>query len=470
LSHIGAKSVNSQFAVIDVESLSYRYSAAGTEALRGISFAVSYGECVCLSGPSGCGKSTLLLAIADLLKGGELTGGRVISHLDGRSSIGIVFQNAESQILATTVRDEVAFGPQNLSLPNEKVRERVRDALDAVGLSGYETRNVEELSAGEKHRLTIASVLSMQPSLLLLDEPTAQLDRAGKESLRSILKSLKDKGYTIIIADHDIEPYGDIADVYLLMRDGKIEGQTRHAPLRPCQPPALADGPARKWQMSEEMFIDLEKVDFSRPGGRQVAAGLSLKARHGERVHIWGENGAGKSTLFKLITGLLRPESGSVKVLGLSAPKPETLRGKVGLLLQNPVRQLFEETAYQEVSFSLRRQCLSPAEIEARTVDALSLCDALHLRDRSPLTLSYGEKHRVTLASMIALKPRIMLLDEPFSGLDFGFRYKMLDILGRCGTQYGCTILVASHDPMVDPSWADRSYRLKDGMLEEMSA
>lgn len=165
---------------VEVVDLSYRYPGAGAEVLRGISLFLKGGECICLTGPSGCGKSTLLLAISGLLKGGDLKGSCRAGNGDRTPPMGIVFQNAESQILSTTVEDEVAFGPMNLGLPAGETGKRVRTALQAVGLSGYETRNVEELSAGEKHRLTLASVLSMEPPVFLLDEPTAQLDRKGK--------------------------------------------------------------------------------------------------------------------------------------------------------------------------------------------------------------------------------------------------------------------------------------------------
>jgi energy-coupling factor transport system ATP-binding protein len=452
---------------LEVENLSYRYPGSETEALRHIWFTVSHGEFVCLSGPSGCGKSTLLLAMFGLLKSGMLTGAcRNLKPLQGFPT-GIVFQNAESQILATTVWDEVAFGPTNMNLQGEEIRERVDEALDAVGLVGYETRNVEELSAGEKHRLTIAGVLSMQPSLLLLDEPTAQLDGPGKEALRAILKRLKEQSYTIIVADHDMEPYKDLADRYLLMSEGRVESGEGPAPYENAsRTRSIAEGCGSPSPLAAHReLVSMDGICFSRPNGRQVISDLSLAIRDGEQVHIWGANGAGKSTLFKIVTGLLRPDTGSLSVLGLSAPRPESLRGKVGLLLQNPVRQLFEETVYGEVAFALKRQGLSPEEMEERTIDALSLCDVVHLRKRSPLTLSYGEKHRVTLASMIALRPGVLLLDEPFSGLDFAFRYKMLDILRDCGRRYGCAVAITSHDPMIDPSWADSSYTLQNGRL-----
>ena len=385
--------------------------------------------------------------------------------------MGIVFQNAESQILSTTVEDEVAFGPANLGLPAGETGRRVRTALQAVGLSGYETRNVEELSAGEKHRLTLASVLSMEPPVFLLDEPTAQLDRKGKEALRAILQGLKERKYAIVVADHDVRPYQGIADRFLFMNNGRIENEPSLEPVPSeaslCR---LTEEGVRLPRPDAHPLIGLSKVCFSRAKGRPVLSDLSMEVRTGERIHILGDNGAGKSTLFKVITGLLRPDSGSVDVLGKSLPKPEHLKGRIGLLLQNPVRQIFENTVYEEVAFSLRRQGLSAAEIEERTVNALALCDLLHLRDRSPFNLSYGERHRVTLASVMAIRPQVLLLDEPFSGLDFEFRRRVLDILEAFGKQYGCAIVLTSHDQLIDPCWADRSFLMSDGRLTDAGA
>ncbi len=380
--------------------------------------------------------------------------------------MGIVFQNAESQILSTTVEDEVAFGPMNLGLPPGETGRRVRTALQAVGLSGYETRNVEELSAGEKHRLTLASVLSMEPPVFLLDEPTAQLDRKGKEALRAILQGLKMRKYAIVVADHDVRPYQGIADRFLFMNNGRIEDEPSPVPSDAslCR---LTEEGVQLPRPDAHPLIGLSKVCFSRTKGRPVLSDLSMEVRTGEGIHILGDNGAGKSTLFKVITGLLRPDSGSVEVLGKSLPKPEHLKGKIGLLLQNPVRQIFENTVYEEVAFSLRRQGLSAAEIEERTANALALCDLLHLRGRSPFNLSYGERHRVTLASVMAIRPQVLLLDEPFSGLDFEFRRRVLDILRVFGKQYGCAIVVTSHDHLIDPCWADRSFLMSDGRLTD---
>ena len=456
---------------VDVLNLSYRYPGAEAEALSGVSLFLKAGECVCLTGPSGCGKSTLLLAMSGLLKGGELKGGCALSAGGREPAAGIVFQNAESQILSTTVGDEVAFGPMNLGVPPEERGRRVRTALQAVGLSGYETRNVEELSAGEKHRLTLASVLSMEPPVFLLDEPTAQLDAKGKEGLRTILQGLKERRYTVVVADHDVRPYHGIADRFLFMNGGRIEevdpGGAAPWEESRCRP---GNEEARQPTSVGRPLIALDRVSYSRDKGHPVLSDLSMEVRPGERMHILGDNGAGKSTLLKLITGLLRPDSGSMDVLGNAHPKPEHLKGKVGLLLQNPVRQIFESTVYNEVTFSLRRQGLSNEERERRTANALDLCDLSAFRGRSPLNLSYGEQHRVTLASVMAIEPQVLLLDEPFSGLDFSFRRKALDILGDFAERYECAIVVTSHDPLIDPCWADRSFLLSDGRLKEATA
>jgi energy-coupling factor transport system ATP-binding protein len=451
--------------ILDIVDLSYRYPGAETEALHNISLSAERGECVCLTGPSGSGKSTLLLAISGLLEGGTLSGECWVDESVAWPSVGIVFQNADSQILSTTVVDEVAFGPSNLSVPANEIDQRSRKALEAVGLTGYETRNVEDLSAGEKHRLTLAAVLSMEPSILLLDEPTAQLDGKAKNALRTILKDLKERSYTIIVADHDVRPYEGIADRFIFIDHGVIEKETDRIPFKPieCLSRMVSRPPAR--EVPGEPVIDLRDLHFSRQKELPVITDLSIKVLAGERIHICGANGAGKSTLFKLITGLLRPDSGSISILNLLNPKPENLRGKVGLLLQNPVRQIFENTVREEVAFPLKRRGLGSEPTYARVSEALALCGMLNFADRSPFTLSYGQQHRVTLASVIALNPQIFLLDEPFSGLEFEFRYRILDILKEYNEREGCTLVLTSHDPLVDPAWADRSYLLDAGKL-----
>jgi energy-coupling factor transport system ATP-binding protein len=455
--------------VLEVADFYYAYSGASVNALDGISFRVTPGECLGITGPSGCGKTTLLLATCGLLKGGRSNGTFRFAKGLTEPVVGMVFQNADSQILSTTAEDEVAFGPTNLNFPSSDIKQRVKAALSEVGLSGYENRNVETLSAGEKHRLTLASVLSMNPSILLLDEPAAQLDGPGKSSLLMIMKRLKRQGYTLIVADHDMDLYKTLADRFVLMKDGRIHKVSEEL-VEVQEPPAKAPAAHHRniTGSLNSSAIQLHQVSISQPNGPFILDRATMEIHGGELVHLFGENGTGKSTLLKTIAGLIRPEAGGVNVTGIDSPKPEQLRWKVGLLLQNPARQLFEDTVFQEVSFSLRRQGLSFQEVHARVSEALAVCGVEHLSDRSPFTLSYGEQHRVTLASVIVLQPEVLLLDEPFSGLDFAQRYRLLRVLENHRERHLCTVMIASHDPLPDPDWPDRTLSLEAGRLVEI--
>jgi energy-coupling factor transport system ATP-binding protein len=461
-------------SMLEMIDFCYTYPDTPDPSLKEVSVSIAKGECVCFAGPSGCGKTTLLLAIAGLLKGGSSTGLLRFTEMSPQSVIGMVFQNAESQILSTTVEDEVAFGPMNLNISAPEIAIRVKNALNDTGLSGYEKRNVEALSAGEKHRLTIASILSMKPTLLILDEPTAQLDEPGKKALVMIMEKLKKQGYTMAVADHNISTYKSLADRFVFMDNGQIDsiGKT---PLHdsvnsldePDIRPEIRDGHKHS-QIIAETVISLENVCISNSNDRPVLDHLTMHINRGELIHIFGENGAGKSTILKCIVGLAKPSSGQINVLGIPSPKPEQLQWKVGLLLQNPTRQLFEDTACREVSFSLRRQGLPVNEVDEYTINALTICEALHLRDRSPFALSYGEQHRVAFASAISARPKILLLDEPFSGLDFRQRLRLLKALKEFKQQHTCAVLITSHDPLPDANWADRSFILQGGTIAEL--
>lgn len=457
--------------VLSINAFSYSYPGAASPALSDVCCTIRGGEFVCLTGHSGCGKTTLLLAIKGLLRGGNRSGEIEIGvppcDVGWSTPVGLVFQNAESQILCTTVAEEVAFGPENLCAPPEEIAGRIRSALGAVGLDGCEMRNVERFSAGQKQRLTIASVMSMHPSLLLLDEPTSQLDARGKKDLCGLLARLKGQGYTIVMAEHDTRPFAGIIDRYLPMTDGRIGPATltlpeptsagaRPSPIRQTAPRQDAAG-----------VIDVQGLCLSYPETGAALRGVNLRLGPGERVHILGSNGAGKSSLLRCLAGLERPDSGTVEVAGLAHPRPEQLPGKVGVLFQNPSRQLFSESVHEEVAFGLRRLGRSRREIELLVSEALGLCGIAHLAERAPLTLSFGEQHRVALATVVAPKPPLLLLDEPFAGLDFPQRLALLEIIGEMPGKYGTTVLITSHDELPDSGWADRALVLNGGLLGE---
>jgi energy-coupling factor transport system ATP-binding protein len=460
---------------LNIDRLSYSYPGAAVPALSELSFLVGEGESVCVTGNSGCGKSTLLLAIMGLLRGGTLSGTVALSERlvdDGCSSAaGMVFQNPESQMLCTTVAEEVAFGPENLCVAPDEIGRRVAKALRAVGLSGQEWNSAERFSAGQKQRLTIASVLSLHPKLLLLDEPTSQLDTRGKLELAEILADLKHQGYTIIMAEHDPRPFTALIDRYLVLERGRLVAATVSLP-EPGQylprPDSAAPTPVLLRELTPAL-VEVWGLGLSYPETGEVLKRLSLRVQRGERVHLFGNNGAGKSSLLRCLAGLERPDAGTLILAGLANPSPEQLPGKVGVLFQNPARQLFAESVEEEVAFTLRRLGYRREELGYLVALALELCGITHLAGRAPLTLSFGEQHRVALAAVVAPRPELLLLDEPFAGLDYPQRLALLEILAQMPESYGTTVLIASHDELPDPRWAERSLWLHEGALAEIS-
>jgi len=211
--------------------------------------------------------------------------------------------------------------------------------------------------------------------------------------------------------------------------------------------------------------VAAENLFVSYPGSGNILNDVSLSVMKGELVHLHGENGCGKSTLLKTIAGAIRPDSGKLRVEGREFPKMGELLGRVALLFQNPQRQLFEDTVADEVAFTLKRLKLPQEDIEHRVQAALAVCEAAHLADRLPLTLSFGEQHRVALASVIAPDPELILLDEPFAGLDPTQRLRLLKILAQLREERGTTIVIASHDPLPDLEWADRVVVMENGQI-----
>ncbi len=457
--------------ILQIRNLTYTYPDADRPALSDISLRVGSGECVCITGHSGCGKSTLLHAIKGLLHDGNLSGEITIEEPTDlveqqREMVGLVFQNAETQILCSTVAEEIAFGPENLCVPPDEIAERLAASLEAVRLEDFIDRNVERMSAGQKHRLAIASILSMNPCLLMLDEPTSQLDQNGKTKLTEILRDLKEKNYSLIIVEHNLEPFRDIADRYFLMNNGHMKEIYDHVPFE-----ALTGNYSRNsdLQCSEASgmrpAVLVDRLNLSYPGGGPVLKNISFVINKGEFVHLFGHNGAGKSSLLRSLAGAIIPDSGRIEIAGTKIDGHSSLLGKAGFLFQNPQRQLFENTVHEEVAFSLKRLRLPADEMRQRVKEALVICEADHLADRLPLSLSFGEQHRVTLASVLAPRPEVLLLDEPFAGLDVGQRKRLLKILRNLRNSWGATILMISHDPLPDPSWTGRILNMENGTI-----
>jgi energy-coupling factor transport system ATP-binding protein len=427
---------------VRLEGLGYRL-ADGRPLLCQVELRLERGQCGLLTGETGSGKSTLLRAIAGVLPG------RVTGRAAVRGRAVLLLQGVETQLLFSLVEEEVASGlPRHLAARGE----RVGELLSRVGLSGFERRTLDALSAGEKQRVALAALLACEPAVLLLDEPTSALDAAGRQRLSALLRSLKARGHTLLVADHRTLPFRPLADRHFRMKEGTLVECALPPEEGPRLPPRT---PAP--EASAPVRVRCRGLGVRGADGRALIAGLSFRVASGERLLLCGPNGSGKSTLLRAIAGLVAPTAGAVRVdLGRDAGRP----GAIGLLFQDPQRNLFERCVADEVAFSLRRRGLGAAACERRVEETLALCGLGPVRDRSPLRLSFGEQHRVALASILAPEPALLLLDEPFSGLDREGRERLLEIVGREQQRTGAALVLASHDrePLAD--WAHRSIDL----------
>lgn len=473
---------------VEIHDFWFRYEESKDWALKGVNLSISEGEAVGIVGPSGSGKSTLLMAISGIIPSyirGEQRGSVSVDGIDpGRVSlpematrVGIVLQDPELQLFMPKVIEEVAFGPENLCLPPQEILKRVRASISEVGLEGLEERDTYKLSAGQKQRVAIASMLSMGQRVLLMDEPLSRLDRAGRESIIRVINALKKRGVTVIVSEHHVNELAKVVDRLVLLSggavmfdapvievinkglSGSISALTR-PPIRHCVDSATA---RPQKQTAGQPIIEVEDLYYEYADGVKALSSITLKVYHGEFLGIFGENGSGKSTLLKIIAGLLRPKKGRVVVDGMENPTAEDLIGKVMYVPENPDRAIFEETVFEEVAFTVKRLGFREDEVNARVKWALDLVNLSGFESRDPLALSFGERRRVTVATAIAVKPKVLLLDEPTTGLDLQNAIKLMDSLKKLQIEHGTTIIVVSHELELVKAYADRSVEMKSG-------
>jgi len=377
----------------------------------GVDLEVGPGECLCITGPTGCGKSTLLRTMAGLHEPGP---GRVL--LDGQpvsqalpGKIGLIMQNPDTQLLCPDIGSELAFGLENLCVPPADMTGRMLRAMSRVGLDSTALpldRSVGNLSVGQKYKLLLAAMLVMEPRILLLDEPCAQLDQDGIDALNAILENFLAEGGSVVLCEHDPAP------LQAIQRICAISGQT----LRPADNPAPLTLPSPPRLPGQATVATLCNAILEL-GDKRIWERLDFTLRQGEIAVIHGDNGTGKTSLLRCLTGFQALSSGSASVFGES-PTPKKLRGKIGLLVQNPARQLTADTVLDEVCFSLSYRKLPKEKCRVQGMEILNKLNLGTLAERPPFLLSHGEQHLVALASVLAVEPELLLLDDPFVGLD----------------------------------------------------
>ncbi len=469
--------------MIELQDAHVRYPAAPDEALRGLGLHIAPGEFVLLTGPSGCGKSTLARLLNGLIPHiipGELRGQVRVHGLDTRqrpvaalaTQVGLVFQIPETQLFNRTVEEEVAFGPRNLGLSGEEVAGRVAWALAAVGIEGLWRRAVRELSGGEKQRVAIASVLALRPAVLVLDEPLANLDAAGAALVLDSLRRLhREAGLTVLVIEHKTRALLPLADRALIMdrgrivRDGRPEAvfaeqaYLRGLGVRLPDPPSRRPAPPAAQGRHTEPSVRLEGVSFGYRRREPVLEDVSLTIGQGEFVALTGDNGAGKSTLARLILGLLHPQRGTVWVRPGRGRQPGGR--EVGLLLQNPLEQLFCDTVDEEIAFGLENYGLP---VQDNVTRALRVTGLEHKQGCRVAALSAGEQQRLALASVLALAPRVLILDEPALGQDWGHLSRLMAFVDDLNRQ-GTTVVLITHDADVVQAYARRVVHLANGRI-----
>ena len=476
-------------AIIQIRHLTVHYGS--TRALTGVSLDVEAGSFVLVSGPSGCGKSTLALCLAGLVphvSSARMRGQVRVDGLDTSTHlpaelarhVGLVFQNPATQLFNATVDEEVAFAPRNLGLPAEEIAARVAFALDATGIAHLRGRAVRALSTGEQQRVSIASVLALRPRVLVLDEPTANLDWRGTEQVLSTLARLqREEGLTVVIIEHRLQALSKLADRVLLMREGRIVADGRPAEVFADKARLAALGLRYPWhdagrdvraRTSEGGTLPPLPPNGARPlvalcgleagyGRRRVLHGIDLALYPGEFVALVGDNGVGKSTVARVLAGILRPQRGRVV---WDRPLRRLSSGRrVGLLFQNPLHQLVCDEVEEEVSFGPRNYGEAAGDgIEA----VLEAADLTAIRHRRPQALSAGQQQRTALAATLALSPRLLILDEPTMGQDWGHLSRLMDFLTHLNRN-GQAILLITHDYKLICRYARRIVWLHEGRV-----
>ncbi|MCK5289538.1 MAG: ABC transporter ATP-binding protein [Candidatus Aenigmarchaeota archaeon] len=494
--------------MIQITDLSFEYSG-DEKVLRNINLEIDKGF-FSLVGVSGCGKSTLCLALNGLIPheiGGKISGKVEVSGLDTQkhpikelaTHAGMVFQNPESQLFALSAEDEIAFGPSNLALPYSEVKKRVDKVLKQLDIEYLRNKSPEEMSSGEKQKVAVASALAMEPEILVLDEPTANLDPASTEEIFRLLKRLS-RDMLVFVAEHDIAKVLRYSDMVAVMDKGTIvmQGTPREIISNPeigkylylpkicriCEkinvnPIALTVSELvekvrvrKKLKVKKqakgkgEFIVEIKDLCFGYSKEKPVLDNVNLCVKKGEFLAIVGENGAGKSTLALHLNGLLKPVSGKIFIGGSDTEdsKVSFLSRTVGYVFQNPDLQMFEDSLIDEISFGPKNLGLDEKKINERVYEALGYTGLETFSDSDPFSLSAGQKRRVTIASILSMKPQVIVLDEPSTGLDIKTAESLMELVSKLNSS-GHTIIMITHDMDLVADYAKRVVVMKKGRI-----
>ena len=455
----------------------WRHAGRKNAALSGVDLDIAPGERVLVLGPSGSGKSTLMGGLAGLLGGaeeGEATGTLTVDGVapaDARGRVGLLMQDPEAQVVLARVGDDVAFGMENLGVAREEIWPRVENSLEAVGLSVPLDHSTTELSGGQKQRLALASILAMGPGLLLLDEPTANLDPSGVAEVRAAVEAVVERtGATVVVVEHRVDVWASLVDRVIVVADGAIAADGPLNEVLAQQGDALRErgiwlpgddvaaevGPAPEVTPASSEATPIARVADLTIGYNQdapVRSGIDLTIARGVSTCIVGANGAGKSTFALTLAGLLPPLEGTVEVETSDGTRGDPhewsskqLLGRMSMVFQEPEYQFLAATVAEELAIGPRAAGMSEAEIAPLVDEHLEALGLTKLARANPMTLSGGEKRRLSVATALISAPELLILDEPTFGQDRGTWLGLVRLL-RAALERGVTLVSITHDP-----------------------
>ncbi len=452
--------------MIELKNVTYTYPYQEKAAVKNLNIKVNPGEIAVVTGISGCGKSTLIRLVNGLCPhyfGGELSGtvevcGHNIKDLsigDVSSFTGSLFQDPEQQFFALNVDDELAFALECKGFDPDYINQEIRKVAEELNFSNVLTSSVNHLSEGQKQKVGLATILLQKVKVIILDEPTANLDVETTDELAEKLLNLKKQGYTILIVDHRLYWTKEIADKYIVMSYGEIVKEGGYTILQDSQ--LRSDYGLRNivvenkqesikdYSLAESKCIVAENINFAWKNKNKIFQDVSFYIPHGITA-ILGHNGAGKTTLARILTGLNQLESGSININGRKIDKAMLLK-TASLVLQNADFQLYMRSAYEEIfmSIDITHKDMTLEEKDKMSLDLLEKFDLLRLKDRHPYSLSGGEKQRLVIACAVAKEPDVIILDEPTSGLDGRNMQRIADILEDLASN-GTAVIVITHD------------------------
>ena len=388
--------------------------------------------------------------------------------------MGMVMQNPESQFCTFTVEEELAFGMENMQVPLDKMRERIQEVLAYVGMEGYEERDLNQLSGGQKQKVAIAAILVMQPEILLLDEPTANLDPQSRAEIFELLIRLaREDGKTIILVEHNLEEIAEEVDyLYTMTPQGEMSAHHDSEEIRKilvcAEKEALrAIRTKEVKEANREVILEMQDVAFSYPDGGKILDGVNFQIKERDFLAILGENGAGKSTMLNLIFQIYRQTKGRILLRGkpVESYRRKELYRRIGLVFQNPENQFVTNTVMDEMMFSLKKEKISQEEKEARVKEMLQRFHLENDVEKSPFVLSQGQKRRLSVATMLLTGQKMLFLDEPTYGQDFENRHELMRDMQKLN-ENGVTVIMITHDMTLVKEYADRVVVLKDGRID----